>query len=154
MADLSGSNLEGSNLSEVDLSCTNLNRVNLSRANLTSAVLSGADLRSAYLFEDDEEDKPSCAEMSGVIYDLETKWPQGFDPVSVGAVLKTSRDGIQRLINTEIKDLSGLDLRTSCLGEMDLCSVDFSRANLSRANLNGSNLVDANLEGANLRGQV
>ena len=55
----------------------------MSEANLTSADLSGADLRWAHLTE-------AClidANLTGVQYNADTKWPEGFDPQSAGAVL-------------------------------------------------------------------
>jgi uncharacterized protein YjbI with pentapeptide repeats len=46
--------------------------VNLIGANLSGADLTGADL--------------DCAVLQGALYDKTTQWPEGFDPLSAGAI--------------------------------------------------------------------
>ena len=70
---LYGADLTGANLAGANLKGANLNGANLAGANLLNADLSGADLNSAKL--------------SGAFYDIQTKWPDGFDPIKAGAVL-------------------------------------------------------------------
>lgn len=67
-ADLSGADLEGADLTNANLRYANLGRADLSDANLSDAILTGADL-------------------FGAIFDKETKFPEGFDPVAHGMIL-------------------------------------------------------------------
>ena len=81
-SDLSEANLSGANLGEADLTRANLRRANLSGANLSEAdlwkaELGGADLTGANL---------RGADLNGANYDIQTKWPKGFDYESSGAI--------------------------------------------------------------------
>ena len=67
-----------------NLSHTNLRGRNLSNASLFRADLSGADLSGANLLKADLRE----AELISVKYDENTIWPNGFDPVKAGAILK------------------------------------------------------------------
>lgn len=116
-ADLTGANLEGANLSKANLYGADLSEasvykarlkmeglekdnlpdnvaknaagrnddkikiVNLRKANLTEANLRGANLDKADLQE---------TNLSKAEYDSTTKWPDNFDPVKAGAILKRS----------------------------------------------------------------
>ena len=66
---LIGADLRGSNLNAANLSLAYLSEANLENANLSEAHLDGADLR-------------------GAKYNSETMWPEGFDPVAAGALLR------------------------------------------------------------------
>lgn len=86
-ARLIGTNLSGADLSKADLIGANLCRANLSGANLSEArlifsYLMGADLSGANL---------NKADLKEAKYDQSTKWPDGFDPIAAGAVLKPHR---------------------------------------------------------------
>jgi len=52
---------------------------NYSDANLRSVDLSGADLHGACLFRTD---------LTGVVADQVTRWPEGFDPVTAGITFR------------------------------------------------------------------
>jgi hypothetical protein len=56
---------------------------NLTGANLLGAFLFNADLSGANLIG---------ANLSGAVYDADTTWPEGFDPVAAGAVLVEDDD--------------------------------------------------------------
>ncbi len=102
-ADLSGANLTGADLVGADLSFTNLSGVNLSEANmvkatltwvnLTDAYLSGADLFRAELIwanlvnADFSEAHLLEANLRAAKYNLNTIWPENFDPTQTNAVL-------------------------------------------------------------------
>lgn len=60
------------NLTGADLENTNLSYANLTGANLTGANLKGADLSYANL---------ENAEFKNAIYDSQTKFPEGFNPL-------------------------------------------------------------------------
>lgn len=84
-ARLIGANLSGADLSKADLIGANLCRANLSGANLSEArlifsFLMGADLSGANL---------NKADLKEAKYDQKTKWPEGFDPIAAGAILKS-----------------------------------------------------------------
>ena len=55
----------------VDLSDANLGKTALSQARLQGANLSGCDLHSTIL--------------DGAIFNQQTRWPEGFDPIATGA---------------------------------------------------------------------
>lgn len=83
-ARLIGANLSGADLSKADLIGANLCKANLSGANLSEArlvfsYLMGADLSGANLHN---------ADLKEAKYDQTTKWPEGFDPIAAGAILK------------------------------------------------------------------
>ena len=72
-AHLMGTNLEGADLSRANLSGANLSGANLQGANLQGANLRGANLKGANL--------------KGASYSAHgTRWPNGFDPATTGAV--------------------------------------------------------------------
>jgi uncharacterized protein YjbI with pentapeptide repeats len=96
---LCGASLWSANLSAADLSRTNLTAATLARANLTGArlqdaCLRGADLRGANLERADlageRQDVTTSPGrfLAGAIYDQTTRWPEGFEPQSHGAVLR------------------------------------------------------------------
>ncbi|MCI0496190.1 pentapeptide repeat-containing protein [candidate division KSB1 bacterium] len=67
-------NLEGSNLEGANLEGAKLEKANLKNSNLKGADLSGANLSGTIL--------------EGAKYNSKTKWPQNFDPASMGAILE------------------------------------------------------------------
>jgi uncharacterized protein YjbI with pentapeptide repeats len=69
----SAADLRGSNLQRADLRGARLWSSHLGYANLRGANLSDADLSGSIL--------------AGAVYDAHTRWPEGFDPVTAGAVL-------------------------------------------------------------------
>ena len=121
-------------LLEQDLSvlrACDLRNISLSGADLSSANICGTDLRQANL---------SGANLRRALYDDETKWPEGFDHTSLGAIGPNANSVDTNLSNLNLSDasLSGIDLSNSWL-----YSTDLSRANLSGANLEGADLEDA-----------
>lgn len=71
-ADLSYANLSSADITNGDLSGSTLNKTNLRGANLRGADLSNANLEGA--------------DLAGAKYDKFTKWPNGFDPDTTGAI--------------------------------------------------------------------
>lgn len=99
------------NLSKTDLFCaafvlTNLEKANLQEAYLQRARLMGANLRDANLAEADLRNANLCradlrgANLTGVklanaVFDQDTRFPDGFDPLSHGAVF--DNEGVERI---------------------------------------------------------
>ena len=85
-ANLRGAALAGACLNAAHLADAHLDQANLAGADLASACLVGADLRGANLAS-------AClkganldgAVLAGAVYDHQTEWPAGFDPVRRGA---------------------------------------------------------------------
>jgi hypothetical protein len=73
-----GANLTGADLTGAHLKFADLTGANLNGANLTEADLTEANLTRAYL---------EHADLTDAVYDLRTKWPEGFDPKAEGARL-------------------------------------------------------------------
>ena len=97
-ADLRGTMRYRAPLREADLRRANLRSANLREADLRGsylqyAILRGADLRDADLRDsalwgvDLMRANLQGANVHGAAYDLNTRWPEGFDPVAAGAVL-------------------------------------------------------------------
>jgi hypothetical protein len=82
-ADLSDANLAGAALDGADLSFAGLMGANLSGASLVAAKLNSANLSGADLFNTDL----SGADLTDAVYNVATRWPEGFDPVQAGAAL-------------------------------------------------------------------
>jgi hypothetical protein len=87
VANLAGADLRETNLAGADLLAANLARadllaVNLAGARLWSANLTGAKLLAAELYGADLE----RANLAGAVYNVHTKWPDGFDPKAAGAI--------------------------------------------------------------------
>jgi len=74
---LIGAYLEGANLSGANLSGNDLRHLDLRKVTLAGANLRKTDLSWAHLDE---------ADVSGAVYDKDTQWPAGFDPLGAGAV--------------------------------------------------------------------
>jgi hypothetical protein len=88
-ADLSHANFSGANLSESDFSGeTNLTFADLSRADLRNTNLKGTRLEGANL-----ED----IQLEGAAYDETTRFPLGFDPIRVGALLQSAAATLETL---------------------------------------------------------
>ena len=81
-ADLGSAHLGSADLSGADLSRANLFGADLGWAELRSANLRGADLRRADL----RGARLTGANLAEAVYDDETMWPEGFDPVPAGAI--------------------------------------------------------------------
>ena len=98
-ANLEGANLRVANLEGADLRVANLRGAHLQVANLRGAVLfgahlegahlRGANLRGAHLYYANLQGADlTGAYLRGATYNGETTWPEGFDPVAAGAILK------------------------------------------------------------------
>lgn len=139
-ANLTGLNLRESQLMKADLSNANLSNTNLLKANLQGANLEGAELQQA-------------------LYNADTIFPTGFDPVKAGACLIAPNASFQKAnlagvdlncFNLSEANLSGANLTKANLAAAKLLQANLSAANLSEANLNGADLTTANLSEANL----
>jgi hypothetical protein len=87
-AKLRGFNLSGTNLRRANLAAADLREANLEGADLTDANLAGADLTDANLRGADLTGASLAgADLTGVVYDVQTRWPVGFDPKPQGARL-------------------------------------------------------------------
>jgi hypothetical protein len=86
---LTGANLSGTKLAGANLSGANLFNANLSNAILNSADLNGANLRQTNLYGADLSPVYNLnnANLNGAWYSDKTKWPDGFDPETAGAIL-------------------------------------------------------------------
>ena len=165
--ELQRANLEGANLTQAVLTGSYLNHANLRDANLQKANLCGAVLIGANL---------KGANLTGAMYDLDTRWPAGFDYTTSGAFgphahlreTNLSKANLRRL-NLQGVDLSQLKFKTAKMNETNLQGSNLSgaqlkkinmskaylkEADLSGADLSGANLQKANLIGANLRGAI
>jgi len=170
-ANLIEANLSGVNLTSVHLSSgVNFSRANLSKANLTglnlrqsrlmNADLSKANLSKTKLF-DANLDRANLegANLEGAIYNAETIFSTGFDPVKAGAYLIAPNASLQtaNLVGFDLSsvdlseaNLSGANLTKTNLMSAKLLQANLNKTNLSGANLNGANFTAANLIGANL----
>ena len=93
---LAKSNLEGASMQFINLAGSvlldaNMQDTNLKGAILQDAILDGANLNNANLYGADlrwarmKETKLDGAKLTNAIYDNNTVWPEGFDPISAGA---------------------------------------------------------------------
>lgn len=100
LANMGKSNLAGANLSLADLSGTDMWHASLAGASLRGAVitnadLSGANLEGADLTETDlsgvasEED--GWVTLEDVVWNMATKWPDGFNPVTGCSTIPTDK---------------------------------------------------------------
>ena len=152
-ANLIEANLSGVNLTGVHLSAgVNFSRSNLSKANLSglklrqwrliNADLSNANLSKTKLFDANLEGANlEGAKLQQALYNAETIFPTGFDPVKAGAYLIAPNASLQTA------NLAGFDL-----SYVDLSEANLSGANLTKANLQGAKLLQANLNKTNLSG--
>ena len=95
-ADLTAANLRGANLYAADMTCAQLPMANLCEADLRQATLYGADLYGADLRNaalegawlggaDLCEANLAGSRLKHALYDADTRWPEGFDPIAHGA---------------------------------------------------------------------
>lgn len=71
-------NLKGANLKSANFEGAGLSDAHLENADLMEANLKGVYLKGAYL---------NGASLTSAIYDKNTVWPEGFDPIAAGAIL-------------------------------------------------------------------
>ncbi|NQE33683.1 pentapeptide repeat-containing protein [Microcoleus asticus] len=167
-ANLTQANLLSANLIEANLSGVNLTVVHLSsgvdfsRANLSKANLTGLKLRQSRLMNADFSNANLSktnlfganlnranlegANLEGAIYNAETIFSTGFDPVKAGAYLIAPNASLQTA------NLVGIDLSSADLSEANLSGANLTKANLQGAKLLQANLNKTNLSGANLSG--
>ena len=144
-ANLSKANLTGLNLRELKLMKADLSNANLSDTNLLMANLEGANLEGAKLQQ--------------ALYNAQTVFPRGFDPVKAGAYLiapnvslkeaNLARRNLSR-VNLSEANLSGANLTKANLQDAQLLQANLNKTNLSEADMRSANLTAANLIGANL----
>jgi uncharacterized protein YjbI with pentapeptide repeats len=79
-AALGYANLSGANLANANLTGADLHRANLTDANLSRAVLNLVDLKGANL----TRANMSSANLTGAMYDVQTVFPAGFNPLAAG----------------------------------------------------------------------
>ncbi|MBD1885326.1 pentapeptide repeat-containing protein [Microcoleus vaginatus] len=180
-ANLSEVNLQGANLSEANLSGVNLSSVhlfsktNFSRANLSKANLTGLNLRESKLMKADlsnanlsdtnllmanlEGANLEGSKLQQALYNAQTVFPRGFDPVKAGAYLIAPNVSLKETnlarrnlsgVNLSEANLSGANLTKATLQRAKLLQTNLNKTNLSEADLGGANLTAANLIGANL----
>ena len=170
-ASLSEANLSGVNLSKVHLLLgTNFSRTNLSKANLTGlnlkkSKLMNADLSNANLSDTNllmanlEGANLEGAKLQQALYNAQTVFPRGFDPVKAGACLIAPNVSLKEAnlarrnlsdVNLSEANLSGANLTKANLQGAKLLQANLNKTNLSEANLSSANLTAANLIGANL----
>jgi len=116
----------------IDLTTVDFRHADLRGTDVTGKDLSDADLTGAQL--------------EGLKFDRFTRWPEGFDPVRLGAVLVPP-------------DCGGLLCDGRCFDGLDLTGANFAGASAVGAsfvatNLTGANLLGLNLTGANLDGAI
>jgi uncharacterized protein YjbI with pentapeptide repeats/stress response protein SCP2 len=170
-ANLSEVNLSNSNLSEANLSGVNLSKVhlllgtNFSRANLSKANLTGLNLKESKLMNADlsnanlsntnllmanlEGANLEGAKLQQALYNAQTVFPRGFDPVKAGACLIAPNVSL-REANLARRNLSGVNLSEANLSDANLTKANLQGAKLLQANFNKTNLSGANLSSANL----
>ncbi|MEG4912975.1 pentapeptide repeat-containing protein [Microcoleus sp. B7-D4] len=180
-ANLSEVNLQCSNLSEANLSGVNLSSVhsvsgaNFTRANLSKANLTGLNLRESKLMKADlsnanlsdtnllmanlEGANLEGSKLQQALYNAQTVFPRGFDPVKAGACLIAPNVSLKEAnlarrnlsyVNLSEANLSGANLTKANLQGAKLLQANLNKTNLSEANLSSANLTAANLIGANL----
>ena len=148
--DLTGANFEGaqiggsrdfvgSNLTDANLRDANFSKVNLALANLTGANLKGTDFTDAR-------------------FDTDTKWPEGFDPLTIGAHGPgVDYSGSEFTVGAYHLDLTGANFEGAQIGGArefvgsNLTEANLENANFSKVRLNNARLNRANLKGADLR---
>ena len=82
-ADLTGANLKGVYLEGANLSGANLHMTNLSGANLTGVFLGARATASGRLVPVGYEPN-----LNRTVADRNTRWPERFDPVAAGVIIK------------------------------------------------------------------
>lgn len=93
-AKLAGANLREANLAHSHIEWAFMGTANLLNANLKGAQLIGVELRGANMAYADlsganlQDTSLMWTRLRGATYNEETLWPEGFDPISAGAVLK------------------------------------------------------------------
>lgn len=86
---LPGSNMDRGSFVHAIMKGINLNGASLVKADLTGADLSNANLENADLRKTSlKSSKLTGASLKGAIFDSETIWPDGFDPIKAGAQMK------------------------------------------------------------------
>lgn len=86
--DLSGAKLTGAKLPGAKLEKASMTGADLTGASLTRAVLRGSDLRGARLQSADLTGADlTGANLANALYDPQTRWPEGYDPLKHGALL-------------------------------------------------------------------
>ncbi len=93
-ARLAGANLSEANLTRAHLEWAFMGTANLMGASLVGAQLVGCELRGANLAYTDlcganlQDTRLTWSRLRDATYDETTQWPEGFDPIAAGAVLK------------------------------------------------------------------
>lgn len=91
-AALSGADLQRTRLGGADLLRADLHLADLREADLRGADLRGVNLRGADLRGTDFRDaRLQQADIRDAVYNVETHWPQGYDPVARGATCSARR---------------------------------------------------------------
>lgn len=114
-ADLRGADLRGANLFMAQLWA----------ASLTGADLTGADLRCAGLYGTNLTDaKLANVQLTGALYDLWTRWPEGFDPQGHGVAFLWTDPAYPLLRHTPTGEFYALRIQggriTGCIGPRSL----------------------------------
>lgn len=90
-ADLAGANLREANLNGADLRGAKLWLADLAGADLRRANMRNTDLRESNLVGADLSDTNlQDANLTGARFDAATRWPMGFEPVTAGALARSS----------------------------------------------------------------
>ncbi|WP_445368416.1 pentapeptide repeat-containing protein [Methylomonas sp. BW4-1] len=87
-ATLIGLDIQGGSYNKANFEYTNLTNAHFTAVNFTEASFAHADLSNAKLREVDfSSANLEEAKLTGLCFDVKSKWPEGFDPLAAGAKL-------------------------------------------------------------------
>ncbi len=117
--------------------------------NFSKADVRGASFRGVYA-------KLSDTNFRGAIYDNDTTWPDGFDPVAAGAKLATGDDseksgGGKSGKLDPAKDFRDKEVKEKTFSGLNLNGADFSEATLDHVDFSNISVKDAKFNGAQCR---
>jgi uncharacterized protein YjbI with pentapeptide repeats len=95
LAILNDATLDGTDLTNVNLNGVSFRGATLTQIKLKGSTFDGTDLRRADL----SKTSLDGINLSGAEYNQYTKWPEGFNPVSVGAIL--DKINLDETLNTQ-----------------------------------------------------
>lgn len=139
-----------------DLRRRNLNNARLNGARalrLEGANFEGATLRNAELSDVNLSDALlENADLTALVFNCGTIWPEDFNPIARGAVFRGSADCEQNYPPAQLEkaDLSNMNLFDAPLSKANLRGANLQNAQLGRADLFRADLRSAQLQGADM----
>ncbi len=140
-SDLSGAKFQGAEIYDGRFNRQDFKNADLSDSKILNSHLEAANLKNAVL---------KGISLKETVYDCETQWPEGFDPIAAGAIKEYCGEVVNTTVPVYSESLQSTELVGKNFSGQALGKVDYHGKNLKETNFSDAELESVNLEYSDL----